>query len=434
MKALLKKFGGVRPSSGAATGNVENAMKFLHQRSFGSFCARGRRAPFRRFSRSTLDSLMKRNLLLLLIGLLLPRALPAQSVPALINFQGQVLAADGTPLATGDYTVTFQLFDAAEGGTLIWGPQVMDGTGGVGRGPRVPVVQGHFNVMLGPVDTASRPLTGAFLGAIRFLEIKVGTNNPISPRQQILSAPYALNAGNAATVLAGGVSTSSLADGAVTTVKIGDGVVSEIKLGNGSVTASKVADGSISASKLAQEVLDRLLPSGTIVAFGGTVAPAGWVLCDGSVRSGNDAAFSALFAVIGKTYGIGDGSAPSFNLPDLRGRTGIGAGQSPGLSNRALAAKLGIEAITQVPNHTHGVNITTSSSGSHSHTIPGWGASGGSVRRVDTAVGTIGANYATSTDGAHTHSVIGQSANNAGGVPSVDNLQPSLVVNYIIKL
>jgi microcystin-dependent protein len=371
---------------------------------------------------------MKRSLILLGIGLLLPIAdAPAQSVPALINYQGQVLAADGTPLATGDYTLTFQIFDAADGGTLIWGPQVLDGAGSAGHGPRIPVVQGFFNVMLGPVDTAARPLSGAFQAATRFLEIKVGTNDPISPRQQILSAPYALNAANAATAV-------NVAAGGVGTVAITDGAVSTAKLGDSAVTAGKVANGSIGTSKLAQEVLDRLLPAGTIVAFGGTVAPAGWVLCDGSIRSGNDAAFSVLFAVIGKTYGVGDGSTPSFNVPDLRGRTGIGAGQGSGLSNRALAAKLGIEAITQVPNHTHGVNITTSSSGAHTHTMQGWASSGGTTRFLDTIPAASTGTYTTSSSGAHTHSVAGNTSNNAGGVASVDNLQPSLVLNYLIKL
>ena len=189
---------------------------------------------------------LKRVLSLLLIGplLLLPCApVRAQSVPPLMNFQGQVLAANGSPLATGDYELTFQIFDASEGGTLIWGPQVLDGAGGAGHGPKIPVVQGYFNVMLGPVDTAARPLTGAFLGATRFLEIKVGTNSPISPRQQILSAPYALNtanAANAANVLAGGVTTAKLGDGAVTTAKLGDGAVTTVKLGDGGVTAAKL--------------------------------------------------------------------------------------------------------------------------------------------------------------------------------------------------
>jgi microcystin-dependent protein len=370
---------------------------------------------------------MKRVLILLALGLLLPAAeVLAQPVPALINFQSQLLNPDGTPLATGDYELTFRIFDATEGGTLIWGPQVLDGAGGAGHGPKIPVVQGYFNVMLGPIDTAARPLTGAFQAATRFLEIKVGANNPISPRQQVLSTPYAVNAANAANVLAGGVNTLALADGAVSTVKLNDSAV----------TASKVADASISVSKLAQDVLDRLLPPGTIVAFGGTVAPVGWVLCDGAARNGSDPAFSALFAVINKTYGIGDGTTPSFNVPDLRGRTAIGAGQGTGLSNRALTAKLGVEAITQVPNHNHSVSITTSSGGSHIHSVLGRRTIGGTL---DTLVGsgstTAGSSaYDTLAAGAHTHTVNGNTSPNNGGVASVDNLQPSLVLNYIIKL
>jgi microcystin-dependent protein len=377
---------------------------------------------------------MKRVLILVTIGVLLSSApLRAQTVPSLMNFQGQVLAADGTPLATGDYELTFRVFDAAEGGTLIWGPQVLDGAGGVGHGPKIPVVQGYFNVMLGPVDTAARPLTGAFLAATRFLEIKVGTNSPISPRQQILSAPYALNAANAASAVSAANATSVQAGG-VNTLALVDGAVSTAKLNDGAVTGGKLADGGISAAKLAQDVLNRLLPAGTVVAFGGSVAPAGWVLCDGSIRNAGDSTFTALFGVIGKTYGVGDGSAQSFHLPDLRGRTAMGAGSGPNLTSRALAAKLGVELITQVPNHVHGVNLNTTSAGAHTHTIEGWAGSG-SNRRLDT-FGETGATspFTTSSAGAHTHNVSGNTAFNTGGVAGVDNLQPSLVLSYIIKL
>jgi microcystin-dependent protein len=363
---------------------------------------------------------MKRVLILLAIGLsLLAVRVRAQTVPSLINYQGQVLGANGTPLATGDYELTFRILDAAEGGTLIWGPQILDGTGGVGHGPKIPVVQGYFNVMLGPTDTASRSLSTAFQGPARFLEIKVGTNNPISPRQQILSAPYALNAANAAnaaSVLAGGVSTVALADGAV--------------------SASKVADGSIASAKLAQEVLDRLLPSGTIVAFGGSVAPAGWVLCDGSVRSGSDSTFSALFAAIAKTYGIGDGTTTSFNVPDLRGRAAVGAGQGTGLSNRLLAGKFGTEteAITQVPAHTHALTGGILAGGAHTHRIGAWLNSGG-VRMPDSAPGSTTSQFDATTDSAgshtHSHNLVIQST---GGAVSVNNVQPSIALNYIIKL
>jgi microcystin-dependent protein len=320
--------------------------------------------------------LMKKVLTILAIGLLLPAAhLRAQLVPPLINYQGQVLSADGSPLATGDYELTFRIFDTVEGGTLIWGPQVLDGTAGVGHGPKIPVVQGYFNVMLGPVDSAARPLTAAFLGPTRFLEIKVGTNNPISPRQQILSAPYALNAANG-------------------------------------------------------------VPTGTIMAYGGgtNTVPAGWLLCDGSTRNASDTTLSALFAVIGKTYGVGDGTALSFQLPDLQGRTVVGAGQGSGLSNRTLSSKLGTDTITQVPNHIHPVNLITSSSGNHNHTVattgPNLGLTGPSADLANLRVTSI----PTSTAGAHTHSVIGNTESNIGGVAAVDNLQPSLVLNYIIKL
>lgn len=57
-----------------------------------------------------------------------------------------------------------------------------------------------------------------------------------------------------------------------------------------------------------------LVPTGTILPFGGTTAPAGYLLCDGSAVSRTT--YAALFAVIGTTYGLGDGST-TFNLPQL---------------------------------------------------------------------------------------------------------------------
>ncbi len=56
-------------------------------------------------------------------------------------------------------------------------------------------------------------------------------------------------------------------------------------------------------------------PPGSIIAFGGTTAPEGWLFCDG--HSVNSADYPDLFAAIGTSWG-GDGS-PNFNLPDLRG-------------------------------------------------------------------------------------------------------------------
>jgi len=59
------------------------------------------------------------------------------------------------------------------------------------------------------------------------------------------------------------------------------------------------------------------LPEGMISPFGGTAAPTGWLLCDGSAVSRTT--YATLFAAIGVAYGSGDGST-TFNLPDFRGR------------------------------------------------------------------------------------------------------------------
>lgn len=58
------------------------------------------------------------------------------------------------------------------------------------------------------------------------------------------------------------------------------------------------------------------ISSGLIVAFAGSTAPAGWLICDGSAVSRTT--YADLFAAIGTTYGAGDGST-TFNLPDFSG-------------------------------------------------------------------------------------------------------------------
>ena len=68
-------------------------------------------------------------------------------------------------------------------------------------------------------------------------------------------------------------------------------------------------------------------PTGAVSAFAGSAAPTGWLLCDGSDVSRTT--YSDLFAVVGTTYGAGDGST-TFGLPNLEGRVPVGldAGQT----------------------------------------------------------------------------------------------------------
>jgi microcystin-dependent protein len=145
------------------------------------------------------------------------------------------------------------------------------------------------------------------------------------------------------------------------------------------------------------------VPPGTIVAFGGSTPPAGWLLCDGAAISSTT--YPDLFGAIGYTWG---GSGGTFNVPDLRGRAPIGSGQGSGLANRTLAQTGGEET------HT----LTSAEMPSHSHTVD-------SVPKGDT------------TDGWFIGSLYGipqtLQTSDAGGDGEHNNMQPYAVVYFIIK-
>lgn len=180
-------------------------------------------------------------------------------------------------------------------------------------------------------------------------------------------------------------------------------------------------------------------PSGMIFDYAGTSAPSGYLLCDGAAVS--RATYSALFSKINTTWGVGDG-ATTFNVPDLRGRTVIGAGTGSGLTARTTGTQnIGAETTTAVAAHTHGFT-TNSTNIDHIHFDSGHAhnyfstTNGGGAGAV---VGTSGTGTTTSLGYA---SLGGMSANanhthtgttNSTGSASVENMQPSAVVTKIIK-
>ena len=196
------------------------------------------------------------------------------------------------------------------------------------------------------------------------------------------------------------------------------------------------------------------LPTGGLVPFAGASAPTGYLLCDGT--SVSTTTYADLFAVVGYTYG---GSGASFLLPDLRGRTAVGAGTGTGLTARTRGANLGAETValaaTDVPAHGHGAGTLTIPAHTHgagtlvipphSHTTTA-GASGSPFTIAPTLGGTTGANaVATSTaisangvtgstgSAISANAVAGSTANSTGATTSHANIQPSLVLNYLIK-
>lgn len=121
--------------------------------------------------------------------------------------------------------------------------------------------------------------------------------------------------------------------------------------------------------------VDAILPTGMIVDYAGSAAPSGWLLCDGSAY--NRTTYAALFAVIGTTYGAGDGST-TFNVPDFRGRVAVGAGTGSGLTARTRGQSFGSETATaelishqHTIDHDHGYAATYDANHDHTHGYSG---------------------------------------------------------------
>ena len=110
-----------------------------------------------------------------------------------------------------------------------------------------------------------------------------------------------------------------------------------------------------------------LIPVGALMPYAGATAPDGWLLCNGQTPSRTT--YANLFAVLGTTYGAGDGS--TFGLPDPMGRAIIGVGSGSGLTARTLAAKSGAETVVigsaNLPTHQHTLSAHTHTLGNHTH-------------------------------------------------------------------
>jgi microcystin-dependent protein len=155
-----------------------------------------------------------------------------------------------------------------------------------------------------------------------------------------------------------------------------------------------------------------------LIAF--NYPPPGWAVCDGQTLLINQ--HSSLFALIGTTFG-GDGTK-TFALPNLQGRVPIHAGQGPGLSPYTPGQSGGEEQVildtTTMPAHTH-------AGGCHAET----GSSPSPINQLWAGTSTGERPYTY----AEPDSVMGPgSIGFTGGGLGHPNLQPYLVLNYIIAL
>lgn len=211
----------------------------------------------------------------------------------------------------------------------------------------------------------------------------------------------------------GGVLSSS------TTLANGVTATTQAALDNSTkVATTAYADNAVSAASS--------MPTGAVLPFAGSTAPTGYLLCFG--QSLNTTTYSALFAVIGYTYG---GSGANFNVPDLRGRSPFGAdamggtaanrlgsGNTGGITgSAALGATGGEQSHTLTSLEQASMSVTCSTF------LVGNGGTA-NAQLISTSAQNVTSNYAATSSFAGTAG--------GGGNPH-NNLPPAIVLNFIIK-
>ena len=171
------------------------------------------------------------------------------------------------------------------------------------------------------------------------------------------------------------------------------------------------------------------IPTGTILTFGATNPPSGFLECNGSAISRST--YASLFSILSTTHGAGDGSS-TFNIPDLRGQFVRGWDNSAGVdASRAF----GSSQTDQNKNHTHTTD-SQSLTGSVSHLSGSLANNPGSASGIITklspasAIGARSSGSANasgiSIDATHSHTI----SSSGGGTEARPK---NIALMYIIK-
>jgi len=177
------------------------------------------------------------------------------------------------------------------------------------------------------------------------------------------------------------------------------------------------------------------IPVATIFEYAGSVAPSGWLLCQGQSLA-TTGTYAALYAAIGYAYG---GSGVSFTVPDFQDKSSVGKS-----ATKALGTVGGV-ADTVVPAHTHAQTdhshtaSTTGTAASHTHSFTG--STSSAAAASGTSINALYGQSTRSTNGSGSlalsaSTIVGGAAgvnSDTGVIPTDMNYSPYVVVNKIIR-
>jgi len=167
------------------------------------------------------------------------------------------------------------------------------------------------------------------------------------------------------------------------------------------------------------------IPAGMIIPYGGASAPAEWLLCHG--QSLSTTTYSVLHAASAYTYG---GSGSTFSVPDLRGRVVSGQDDMGGTSANRLTSPINGDTLGAVGG-TESHTLTTAEMPAHDHDQLIYTGSGNSSAAASYPSGADDAGNNNRRD--TTNATDTQSISNTGGGGAHANVQPTIVLNYLIK-
>lgn len=225
-------------------------------------------------------------------------------------------------------------------------------------------------------------------------------------------------------LIAGGTITAA----AVSTPQLLTTSISASSLALSTITATSIAaSGTVQASSF---IGNGIMPTGTVVPFAGITAPSGWLFCFGQGLS--TSTYATLFSVLDYRFG---GSGATFFLPDLRGRVVAGKDDMGGTSAGRLASVISggtLGAAGGADIH----QLTVAEMPLHGHPYRASYASQTGAQSSSTG-GFLHFTATVSTQGPYTgipSNSQGQGIGGEGGNGSHNNLQPTIVLNYIIKV